>query len=43
MGVTPERTAGRMKKLIGAQLAGPVLALMMVQRSAARGRAQKPE
>jgi hypothetical protein len=27
-----------MKKLIGSQLAGPVLALLMVQHSAARGR-----
>lgn len=30
--------ADRVKQLIGSQLAGPVLALIMVQLSAARGR-----
>ena len=35
------RTAGRFRQLVGSQVAGLTLALLMVQRSAARGR-QRP-
>jgi hypothetical protein len=38
VGAISARTAGRLRQLIGTQLAGPVLALLLVQHRTARGR-----
>ena len=35
------RTAGRLRQLVGSQVAGLTMAVLMVQRSAARGRGRQ--
>jgi hypothetical protein len=38
VGATTARTAGRIRQVLGSQLAGVALAVLLVQRSAARSR-----